>query len=387
MNQPQTITILQTKLKEIYKLEVEIAKSVSPSLLDYVYIIAPNFAQEIKLNNLSKAQEDVLARYNTKAKEILEDLTINLDVNDLSIFETFLELSHNIYLLRFVEARRIFADYSLFRVPTLEEKDFGKDMDEPTFELVSLEINIPGAFEITEDGLLDLNKTIEKESKEYAIRSTLSSFSNMYIQSEQMLRDLMNISENQIFVSVNQKTLLAIFERILQALIIRADAEVYSYLEKGFSPLESIGNVKDYILKTTPATGNDLPKIFAEFQNELTEIIVTELSKTHLDQTLLNKVQTDIIQLLMQYCRTGDLVSENFYKLEFVPYDQLSDLEKDYHNLINVYLLDDTGATLRTPSESYDIAFSRTFKRDLFELVTNGVVNPYLTLEDYLDSD
>ena len=47
----------------------------------------------------------------------------------------------------------------------------------------------------------------------------------------------------------------------------------------------------------------------------------------------------------------------------------------------------DVGDTLGAASELYDIRFSTEFKRMLFNFVTGGIENPYLTLDEYLLTD
>lgn len=387
MNQQKVETTLQTNLQGLSKLESELASIISPAILDYAYILTPKTAPQINLNlALNDNQKVVLENYIKKSSEVLKQFGVEIDISKKSVFEQFILFSRHIYLLRFMEARRLFAAYSLYRVPTPEERAFGKQIDENGYEAILLEIEIPNAFVIDNDGLLDLASSIENEQETSIIRSTLSSYTILFDVVENIFTDLFNINETQIFMTIHKDLLMKMFEDILQLLIVEANKETYNYLAKGYQPIEAVETVKSYISKITNTEGTKLPEIFSKVEDNILEIINLAFSEIKIDKKVRDDTTRDILHLVLNYCRRGKIVSDNLFKIEYIPHNELSELESEYHNLINVYILDNFGGILSKPSESYDINFSQNFKKDLFELVTNGVVNPNLTLDDYLQS-
>jgi len=382
----QTKVKINNQTPDLNILEQEIADIFPPQVFDYPYILSPETHKDIKLNSpLSAKQIEVLSRYNSFADSFFTEIGVEIDHSEVDLFEKFLELSRNIYLVRFVEARKLFAQYSLFIIPTLAGLQIAKDFGESTESPVSMEISIPGSLLINDDGSFDFEGTVELEKKTNTIKSTFSSFSNFLDLANKSIADLTNITTRGFLISMNEKALLEIMQIALQNLIIEVNKLSYDYIDRGYSPREAYENVRKMLMETTPKTGTILPEVLKSSQKP-TEDLIIENIKLHIeiDQNVQEDLFTEIMELIVHYSSEGLLVSENMYKLRFLHYADLPADYQNYHHVIEVFLMDDFGDTLLNPSEAYDIDFSRNFKEILFTLVTNGMENPDLPIEDYL---
>lgn len=371
-----TLTILEQKIAENLPLEV----------FDYPYILTPESYLEIILTSpLTTKQLDILSDYNSFTQKFFQNLGIKIEIPETDTFKKFLELSRNIYLFRFVEARTLFAQYSLFTVPTLGAIHIARESGDYTENTLSVEINIPDSMVINNDGLFDFEQTLALEEKTNLIKSTLSSFSNFLDLANKSIPDLLNITTRGFLISINESIILEIMQVVLQNLIIETNKLVYNYISRGYSPVEASDNVRDLLIKTTPKSGILLPESLKHMQKSTEEIIRENINDNILlDPKTKEDLFQEIMELIIHYSTQGEFISPNMYKLEFIHYSDLPPDYKNYHHIIEVYLLDDIGDTLSTPNEAYDIDFSRTSKEALFRLVTNGFENPNLTLNDYL---
>jgi len=386
MNQPYSDVQTSDVVIELGNLEKKIASQISPEIFDYMFLLTPETSQEIKLtSSLSMRQMSLLDQYNLISSQYIESLGIKLEELKTGTFEKFLTLSRNIYLIRFVESRKLFAEYSLFAVPSIEEMNLSYNFSGNIEPAMSMEIKIPDSLLISNNGELDFDKTVETEEKTNDIKSTLSSFSIFLDLANKSLRDLTNITMRAFLVSMNQNILLELMQIVLQILTIEISKTVYDYINKGYPPLEAVNNTTSLLLKTTKKTGTKLPDMLNHIQKDIEGLIEENLQlHIRLEKQILVDLKNEIMELIVHYCSQGLIVPTNFYKVVFQHHSDLPEEYLKYHHIMNVYLLDDFGDTSQNPNELYDIDFSRSFKEMLFNLVTNGTVNPNLTLEEYV---
>jgi hypothetical protein len=381
------ISIDVDKITEgLTRLEGEIAKTISPFILDYITILDPIRQDSINLNHpLTLAQSELLDEYNNLGLEYFKTIDININIENTDKFANFLEVSRNVYLTRFVEARKLFAEYAFYSIPTKEAIKLSEAISPEMEPAVSLELKFPDLLLVEDDGSIILEKINNIESDTDLFKSTLSSYGNLIYLTAKSIRDLMNITTRSFLISMNKDILIELMQVVLQELIVNADRLVYSYIKRGYSTHDSIQNVKSLLEKTTKESGTTLPKAFENIQKTIVDTLDTNLEvHIKLEKEIRIQLREEIMELLVHYCRIGRIISENFYKIKFIEFSKLEDEYKKYHNVIETYLLDNQGDPSNHPVEAYDIDFSRDFKRILFTLVTNDNVNPNLTLEDYL---
>lgn len=387
MNQGSQLQVqVYSDADELTNLEKEIAGVFPYEVFDYPYILTPENYSEVKLTSpLSAKQMEVLTKYNSFVQKFFHNLGMEVNLPQTDVFEKFLELSRNVYLTRFVEARKLFAQYSLFAVPTLGAIQIALKSEDYTENTLSMEVNIPDSLVVNDDGTFNFDKTVDLEKKTNLIKSTFSSFSNFLDLANKSIPDLMNITTRSFLISMNEKIILEIMQVALQNLIIDVNKLVYNYISRGYTPIEAYENVRELLIETTPRTGTKLPETLKHAQKP-TEELVRENIKQHIqiDQSVQDELFNEIMELIVHYSAQGELVSKNMYTLRFVHYADLPADYSRYHHVIEVFLMDDIGDTVTTPNEAYDIDFSRSCKQALFKLVTNGFENPRLTLNDYL---
>lgn len=372
--------------KQISVLEKRIASEISPFVLDYLFVLAPEMKKEINFNTpLTGSQIKLLQEYNSIASKILDISQVTVNIKTDEVFKKFIDFSHEIFLFRYVEARRYFIEYCLKRVlsePELRNlQDYSPDAEQET----SVEIVIPEAFIVNPAGVVDFYKSAQQEEKHNLIASTLSSYSNFLDLSSRLYKDIYNLSKYTFLISMNQNVLVQLFQDVLQVIIIEINKEVYKYINSGYKAGEAIENIISLLKQTTK--NEDYPDLLAHLKKDVEELIDDGLAEITLkDKQIILELKNDIISLLLLYIHEGLIVSSNFYKVEFVHHDDLPELISSYRHIINIYLYDDFGNTIVDPSETYEIAYSTSFKTILFNLVTNGNINPVLTLDNYLQS-
>lgn len=388
MNQ-KTITVqTSTIVEEISNLEKQISDVISPQFLDYVFILSPHRQDQIVLSRpLTLKQSNIIDRYNKIVIDYFESINLPIDVEGKNQFETYMETSRNVYLTRFIEARMLFAEYALFSIPTKEAIDLSNKFSPDLEPAVSMEIKISDSMYLFDDGNLDFKKTVRKEESSNMTKATLSSYDNLSYLTYKSVRDLYNITTRAFLVNLNQDALVNLMEVVIQKIIIESNRLVYSYIDKGYPAINAIENVKSLLEKSTKKEGTELPGLFKEIKKDVEDTIDFNLEENiKLEKKYRDELRNEILELLVHYSSIGKYVSSNFYQLKFLEFEQLPDAYKRYHHVVESYLYDDYGNLSSFPVEAYDIDFSRDFKRTLFELVTNGNINPNLTLEDYLFS-
>jgi hypothetical protein len=383
---PENNTSLEKLFQELSKLEGRIAAEISPEILDYIFLLDHHTKQKATFNTPLKGNQiALLQEYNALGTNISKELGIELKITSDDVFEKYLEISHEMYLMRFIEARKYFVEYALVRVMSEPEILYLREASIDREQMFTLEIVMPESIILESSGELNYEKTKLLEAKTNQIASTLSSYSNLFDLSSRLYKDIYDLSLKTFLVSMNQDLLITLLQDILHIVIIEANKDVYKYLNSGYRPTEAIDNVKS-MFKKSNISRTAFPERFAPLQSDIELIIEESLqSLKNNEKSLIAELKSIIIELLILYIREGLVVSSNFYKIEFVHHNDLSEITSKYKHIINTYLLDDFGKTLQEPSETYDIRFSQRFKKILFNLLTNGNINPNMSLEKYLN--
>lgn len=376
-----------TPASVLTELESEVSQAFPGEVFDYPYILTPENSTNVTLNApLNSQQIKLLTKYNEFGQKYFSDLGIEIDLpSDAGLFEKYLEFSRNLYLVRFVEARKLFGQYSLFAIPTLGALEISRKSDDLSENTMSMEIFIPEAFVINDNGSFNFEDSVSLEKQTNLIRRTLSSFGNFIDLANKSIPDLLNITTRSFLISMNEQVIIDTMQVALQNLIIEVNKSVYEYLDRGFPPQEARENVVSMLKQSTSSRGTLLPRTLNHMQQSTEELIQDALSDhIKIEKSVQDDLFTEIMELIVHYCFEGELVSQNIYKLVFTPYDDLPSEYQRYHHVVEVFLMDDEGDTLSVPNEAYDIDFSRKSKEAIFRLVTNGFENPQLPLNNYL---
>jgi hypothetical protein len=151
-----------TPASVLTKLESEVSQAFPGEVFDYPYILTPEISTNVTLNApLNSQQIKLLTKYNEFAQKYFSDLGIEIDLpSDAGLFEKYLEFSRNLYLVRFVEARKLFGLYSLFAIPTLGALEISRKSDDLSENTMSMEIFIPDAFVINDNGSFNFEDSV-----------------------------------------------------------------------------------------------------------------------------------------------------------------------------------------------------------------------------------
>lgn len=387
MNQLSQIVNINETIEEIKEVERRISKEISPFAMDYIYLLAPERNEQIKLSTpLTTGQTDLLKKYNNLCLDYFKYIDVPIESLSTDTFESFLEIQRSVYLVRFVEARKLFVEYSLFSIPTKESRMLSSQLSPNLEPAVSLEVKVDQAFIVNDDGSLNFKKTQLKEKDSNLLRSVFSSYANLTYMTFKSIRDLHNITTRAFLINMNQEMLIRLMEIVLQKLFVESNKLVYNYIDKGYPTKEAVNNVKSLLEMSSNKSGVDLPEQFRNVREEIDQTISNNLSNhIKLESKYITELKSEIYELIIHYIKTGRLVSDAFYEIKFIEFDDLKDDYPNMHNVLELYLYDDFHEISTHAVEAYDIDFSRDFKKILFQLVTNGNTNPNLTLEDYLN--
>ncbi len=375
------------EVDQLTQLESVIAELFPGEVFDFPYILTPESSFDIRLTApLSAKQIDALTNYNSFAQNFFSSLGLEIElVDNLSVFEKFLELSRSIYLYRFVEARKLCAKYSLFAIPTLGAIQIALNSKEDTENTLSMEIDIQDGLVVNFDGTFNFDETVKREKETDTIKSIFSSISNFLALANKSIVDLSNITTRSFLISMNENILIDIMQVALQNIIIEVDKLVYDYINRGYTPRDAFENVRELLVSSTSKKGTKLPESLGHIQKDTESLVLESINKyIKVEEKIIEELFTDIMELIVHYSSQGELVSKNFYKLKFIHHAELPAEYRNYHHVVELYLMDDSGDTLSTPSEAYDIDFSRQSKEAIFRLVTNGFNNPRLPITSYL---
>lgn len=376
-----------TKLsKELADIEVKIGKKLGYKVFDYIYVLDPYSKSDIKVSGLQAAENELLQKYIDTAHSILKALEIDVELESEDLFDQFLEISHEIYLIRFTEARQLAAEYAIVRIPTGTEQELlRKDpfVELPEFN-VTISIDIPDGFIIDDYGRIDLKATEANEKRTNEIKATLSAIGEMLPVKEQMYSDMFRISHKAIMLSLNSERFKNFCEYAAQFFLVISAKLVYKYIQQGYSIIESKENVHDYLKKQTDGFGTKFPADYENLVSQLKEDLQDVFEGTKATKETIDTITNEFLELWVFYLNEGTFIPENYYETRFRDSKQFNTYEQYYHYIIDVFPYDDYGQLLWTPIEAYDIDFSQNTKKTIFEVVTNGIQNPDLTLDDYL---
>jgi hypothetical protein len=158
--------------------------------------------------------------------------------------------------------------------------------------------------------------------------------------------------------------------------------KVYEFLDQKFTLIEAKNNVLNLISKQLKSENyySDMEK----FKKEFLQTMITETRKIKaLDEDTSKIISDEFWKIFRDNYDNLIFFPENFYQISFRKAEEDREAEKDFSNVIDFYLLENDGAPWDMPIETYAIEFTEDVKKDIFNIVTNGFVNPNFTLTDY----
>jgi hypothetical protein len=368
--------------------ENQIYKIYGGRIFDYVCVLSDNKRIKIEFP-LILQNPQILEEYINIARQILIINSIELSDNfeSLNITDKFIQISQKIFALRLIIAKQIYNKFHLIRILAPIEREIiakNPELDNPD-NTYAIEID---NFIITDQmGEVDLTQTKLLESQNFNIAIKISSLVQAQEIKDDFLEDFLDMTEFQFIGNMFKEQLQdLIFDLVIETMR-HSGFEVYAALSRNIPLQEAINNQVLFYNKSIPAGTHQFPVFLERLERNLEQIFTMhhprlDLIKKENKQLILNEMK----ELIMFYLKEGNIIPHNYYRLKFREGNPEDTYEQDFPYILEAYLLNDIGNPKQKeyPIETYSIEYNIESKVGIFNFVTNGIVNPYYTLDDYI---
>jgi hypothetical protein len=364
-------------------LESEIARKVSPILLDYVFLFTPDVEYQIHIDQLHKEGRELLNRYIILSDNLLKRMNIEPQNKLNDIIEDYLTCVRDMYLMRYIDAKSAFASYEFIRIPTFFEEKLKDATQDETLTFI-----IQDGLTLSEIGEIDPVGTLKSENEKHIIARYISAYKHSKLMTDQMFSDLRAISTKAFAYPIFNKQLKELTTEVLYTSVFHLTGEVYRYIDKNYSLQDSLTNVYEYFIEIARQGNIALMKAIPELFNELKEKVEFSLSKIiDLNQDTKEIILDDYIEMIIAYIKSYKILPKDYYKIDIRNFSKFNDYEKkqNYSTLIDLYLITPEGQIVETPIDTFNIALTNAAKILIFKTVVGGIENPKLTLKHYLE--
>ena len=380
---PQTSISKQNLVElftELNTYEQQIAKKLGPQIFDYLFLFSKDTSLEIKLPVLDTNTQTLFNNFLLSANKVFKELKIPPNENK-DLGKNFLETLADIYQLRYFDALKVFSEYQLERVPTKNEQQLIRSLNQAADKSGETPLNIgifiEDAFVEDDFGIIDYQASVKKENKEHDIKSYFSAYAQSMQLQKQFFYDLLDVTTRGMVPRLYQDELLKLNQEVLTEAIVFFAKRVYEYLERGFLPKDAQENVQEFYNSILQKQNYEYEPEFSDLKNNLQAILESLLNSINgLNKETISDLIEEYLELLKIYLQRGLLIPKTLFKFEF---RQLQD-----EIYLESYLVFETGEFSSAPVETYKIALTDEAKTMIFNHVTNGIENPNFTLEDYL---
>jgi archaellum component FlaF (FlaF/FlaG flagellin family) len=180
-----------------------------------------------------------------------------------------------------------------------------------------------------------------------------------------------------------EKDILKLCEIIMTKIGFFISTKVYEFLNNKYTLVEAKNNVLSLIGKQL--SSNNYYSDLEKFKTELLQIIKSEISEIKsINEETANILIDEFWNIFKNNFDSLLFFPANYYSIDFRKADDKRDSEKEFSNVIDFYLIENDGTPWDMPVETYAVEFTQETKEKIFEVITNGFVNPNFTLTDYL---
>jgi hypothetical protein len=384
----QTQPDLYKELTEQKQLEALVAKKISPKLLDYMYLFAPDISYDLELKNLSESDEDILRAYIKTVDNFQRKYDMDIQPSTGNLLEDFESHLHQMYSLRYTDARALFGEYELFRIPTVFESQLS-DRTNSIFEMPKETSSyiFPDVFIYDETGGIDWEKTKQFEATEHRIGRYIAAYRNALQSSHQMFIDLEAITTRGFAFIIIDKQLKEVIHDVLVQIYYFFAGEAFKYLNRGYGLEESLQNVYEFY---RPVADNG-KVAFMKTLKPLFDGIHASIDEKFKEVKKMNKATHDMLvddfdELILAYFKYKMVFPRDYYSMvvrgpdEFQPYEK----DQNFETILDFYMYVPEGGVSGVALETFFVDFSDEAKILIFQSVTGELENPMFTLKDYL---
>jgi hypothetical protein len=225
--------------------------------------------------------------------------------------------------------------------------------------------------------------TILKEKETHSIKSYISSVTFGRQRSTFLYTLFRNYTVKEFAPRLLEKELIDLCETIMTKIGMFLSKKVYEFLDQKFTLIQSKNNVLSLISKQLKT--DDYYSDTKVFKEEILKTIKLGLSQLKsLNEDTSQIITGELWNIFKNNFDTLMFFPANYYSIEFRKADETRESEKTFANVIDLFLINNDGSPWDMPIETYAIEFTQEAKVNIFDIVTNGFVNPNYTLKDYL---
>jgi len=378
---------MQTSINEIKTLEQKVfdSKTIDNLPFDFFNYFAQVIVNPDKFEiiNIPENVENYFRVYKTRDGANLFQL---LRKSGISLKATSFTKSYAyLFMLRYQQAFKRYARYSLRRIQTPEEYGllykFGvKNAPQKQYIAFDVDRFIPKF----ENGALDIIKLIETEKIEKNIASYFSTITTLPNLSPLLLTEFTNITTCGFLPIVYKKEFEDLIIELTFQVLFYFSKLVYEYLEKETPLTEIIGNLIAYYAQTVNPDSFKFSLDLENLESLIKEVLINQI-KT---MTMLSKKNKEIllyelIEVVLRFIQSGFTLPSFYY---FTKIRNASEFDKNEYRIkyvCDLYLYDELGRKGKTVFESYGFVVNEdALEKILKEAFGNAqLYNKFISLD------
>lgn len=369
---------------DLTDIEKKLESTFGLVIFDYLFLFnkKAESPKDISIGEKELVLREYIYRVNTFFRESGQPEVL---IDEEKIEKSFYEAMHNLYLFRYMLGIKMLGEYEMVRIETWFEN---KMINMPTNDFlesipITFSFKIPNTLKVDVLGNYDEYSTMMGEKETHSIKTYISSFAFGRTTNTTLFSLFENYTVKEFVPRLLEKEILDLCEKIMTKIGIYISNKVYVFLEQKFTLIEAKNNVLNLISRQLKS--NEYFPDLEEFQQILLKTIKSVLlqNKSIYEDTA--EIITNEFWDLFKY-QFDRLIffPENYFKIDFRKADNTREPEKEFSNIIDFYLLENDGTPWDMPVETYAIEFTEEAKKSIFDIVTNGFVNPNFTLTDFL---
>jgi len=370
--------------KQIFEVQNELKSVLDPNVWDYAFLFNIDNTHKIEIKNTTLQIENLLTKFNDLCNKLFESSGMPVQKGKDSI-ETFNLVLHLYYILRFLEAKMLYADYEYLRIMTpteLKIQNAAKGSPWPEESDISFSIKIPNSIKKTKLGEVEINSTIRFENEEDAFKIFCTCSPQIKFLTGFLLETFENETTLKIPLLLFPEDFVKIFSKSMEVFLKIIAAPIYDYIDKGYSVQQSKVNVFEYIKTMLNKQGNSLSPLYKSEEEQMIAIIRDVLSQ---NKAILPKsievFVSEIIEFIIKMFLDGEIMPENIYDVSYREANPNNPNENSFDYICDLYLMTNSGRYPEFAIESYALALTPKSKTDMFGYITQGIENPNFPLE------
>lgn len=377
-------------IENISALEKKISSLLGNNIWNYAQILNPALNSELKLQALTDTARQTLQDYITQVNNVLNAFEIDplsVETDGSNITEQFELASLFVYKMRYKKALELFADYELVRVKTWLENKILKsaNMDQHPDNDITYTVHVADSIITLPNGMIDREATIKSENETHRLKTVFSLLPYAPRAARSRLIYFYDVSARGGAYRVYNDQLQELITKMIGIFLEVPVQTIYSYLQRGYTPRQAQANTISYYGKILKDQKYQLAPALAELDQELSTFARTTLDTLEaLEEESKNILIKELKEKIILDFANGALIPQVFYQLEFHKPRDFDEVIPGSGLQVDLFMYDDTRLVSDFPLESYSVNLTSEAKTQIFEFVTNGIVNPNYTLKDFL---